>query len=67
MTAKRQIDIYSARCAICSDAVELVEDLTCFSCEITIKDITDDSVPSEAKGLGTTAKGAGLPGRLRNG
>ena len=67
MTAKRQIDIYSARCAICNDAVELVEDMACSSCEITIKDMTDDSVPSEAKGLGTTAKGPGLPGRLRNG
>ena len=40
MTAKRQIDIYSARCAICNDAVELVEDMACSSCEM--KDMTDD-------------------------
>ena len=52
MTTKRQIDIYSARCAICNDAVELVEDMACSSCEIMVKDMTDDSVASEAKGLG---------------
>ena len=67
MTAKRQIDIYSARCAICNDAVELVEDMACSSREITIKDMTYDAGPSEAKGLETKAKGFGLPGRLRNG
>ena len=52
MTAKRQIDIYSAGCAICNDAVQLVEDIACSSCEITVKDMTDDSAASEAKGLG---------------
>ncbi|MEC9208702.1 MAG: hypothetical protein VYE62_12135 [Pseudomonadota bacterium] len=67
MTAKRQIDNYSTRCAICNDAVELVEDMACSSCEITIKDMTGVAGPSEAKGLETTPKGFGLPGRLRNG
>ena len=52
MMAKRQIDIYSEGCAICNDAVELVEDIACSSCEITVKDMINDSAASEAKGLG---------------
>ena len=52
MTAKKQIDIYSAECAICNDALELVEDIASSSCESTVKDMADDSVASKAKGVG---------------
>mgnify|MGYP004209869239 CR=1 FL=1 len=49
---KRQFDFYSAECAICNDALELVEDIACSSCEFTVEDMADDSVASEARGSG---------------
>ena len=52
MTVKRQLDIYSAGCAICTDALELVEDIAWSSCEFTVKEMADDSVASEARGSG---------------
>jgi len=52
MPRKRTIDIFSAGCAVCEDAVKLVEELACPSCEITIKDMSDDAVAAEAKALG---------------
>ena len=51
-TVKRQIATYSSGCAICNDALELVEDIASSSCESTVKDMADDSVASEAKGVG---------------
>ena len=38
MPNQRQIDIYSAGCAVCEEAVQMVKDLACPSCNITIKD-----------------------------
>lgn len=52
MANQRQIDIYSAGCAVCEDTVKLVEDLACPSCNITVKDMTDFDVSSEARSLG---------------
>ena len=52
MANQRQIDIYSAGCAVCEDAVKMVRDMACPSCNITVRDMTDPEVSSKAKGLG---------------
>ena len=52
MPNQRQIDIYSAGCAVCEEAVQMVKDLACPSCNITIKDMKSAAVAAKAKQLG---------------
>ncbi len=52
MAEKRQIEIYSAGGAVCEDAVNLVKKMACPSCQVTVKDMSDDAVATEAKKRG---------------
>lgn len=52
MTPRRRIEIFSAGCAACHDAIDLVRSLTCESCEVAILDMHDPAVASRAKALG---------------
>lgn len=55
MSDKRQIEIFSAGCALCRDTIELVNGMACSSCEITIHDMTDAAVAARANALGIRA------------
>lgn len=50
--SKRKIEIYSAGCATCDEAIELVKSMACSSCEIEVLDMHDKSVAQKAKSLG---------------
>lgn len=52
MTAKRQIEIFSAGCPACEETITLVKRLACPSCEIRVLDMQDSLVASRAKSLG---------------
>ncbi|MEX1028084.1 MAG: thioredoxin family protein [Candidatus Paceibacterota bacterium] len=52
MTAKRQIEVFSAGCPACQDAISMVQDIACPSCEVTVLDMNDADVASRAKSLG---------------
>lgn len=52
MNDKRKIEIFSAGCPVCQEAITLVQDNTCGSCEVSVLDMNDPSVPSRAKSLG---------------
>ena len=52
MTNKRKIEIFSAGCPVCQEAITMVQDNACASCDVTILDINNPSVSSRAKGLG---------------
>lgn len=52
MTAQRNVEIYSAGCAVCVDAIQMVRGLACDSCEITVRDMTRPEVAEQAKRLG---------------
>ncbi len=52
MAKQRQIDIYSAGCAVCEDTVKMIQDMACPSCNITVRDMTDPEISNRAKGLG---------------
>jgi len=52
MSAKRKVEIFSAGCPACKDAVELVRRAACRSCEVTILDMNDPAIASRAKVLG---------------
>ena len=52
MTEKRQIEIFSAGCPACDDAVALVNSIACESCEVTVLDMHDAEVAERARSLG---------------
>jgi glutaredoxin len=52
MTAKRQIEVFSAGCAACEDTIRLVNSIACPSCEVTVLDMRDARVAKRAKALG---------------
>lgn len=55
MPDQRQVDIYSAGCAVCDDMVKAVRSIACPSCNITVKDMTDSKVAQDAKDIGIKA------------
>ncbi|MFQ5483191.1 MAG: thioredoxin family protein [Nitrospinaceae bacterium] len=52
MTDKRQVEIFSAGCAICEEAVSVVNRLACLSCEVTVLDMKNPDAAKRAKILG---------------
>ncbi|MFQ5937234.1 MAG: thioredoxin family protein [Acidiferrobacterales bacterium] len=52
MATKRQIEIFSAGCPVCQETIDLVNELACPSCEISILDMQDQAVAKRAQSLG---------------
>jgi glutaredoxin 3 len=52
MSTLRHIEIFIAGCPVCEDAITLVKQLACLSCEITVLDMKNQAVASRAKTLG---------------
>ena len=52
MTTKRQIEVFSAGCPACQDAITMVHDIACPFCEVTVLDMNGADVASRAKDLG---------------
>lgn len=52
---KRTIELFTAGCPCCEDAVKLVQSLVCPSCELEILDIkSDEAAQAKAKRYGVT-------------
>ncbi len=54
MTATRKVEIFSAGCQTCLQAIAMVEDLACSSCEVVVLDMHKDDVAQRAKALGVS-------------
>src|SRR5216684_387979 len=52
MATKRKIEVFSAGCPACQETVNLVQQVACPSCEVSILDMNDPSVAQLAKSLG---------------
>lgn len=52
MTNKRKIEIFSAGCPLCEEAVSLVNRLACDSCEVTVLDMNRSDIFERTKTLG---------------
>jgi glutaredoxin len=52
MVAKRQIEIFSAGCPVCEETIDLVNEMACPSCEISVLDMQDETVAERARSLG---------------
>jgi glutaredoxin len=52
MTAKRTVEVFSAGCPVCEEAVEMVNRVACESCEVSVLDMKDSSIAERAKNMG---------------
>ena len=51
-TPKRKIEVFSAGCACCEEAIAIVQRAACPSCDVTILDMRNEEVAKRAKRLG---------------
>jgi glutaredoxin 3 len=52
MSTKRKVEIFSAGCSACQQAIDLVNSIACSSCDVTVLDMKDTAVADRAKALG---------------
>jgi glutaredoxin len=52
MTTKRKVEVFSAGCVVCDDAVELVKRVAGPNSEVTVHDMKDINSVKRAKSLG---------------
>jgi glutaredoxin len=52
MATKRKVEVFSAGCATCNEAVDLVKRAACPSCDVIVLDMYDSEVAKRAKALG---------------
>jgi len=52
MNAQRQIEIFSAGCAVCEAVVARVNEMACSSCAVAVLDMNQPDVAAKAKALG---------------
>ncbi len=52
MNAKRNIEVFSAGCPVCEEAIDMVRRNTCSSCEVKVLDMNDPAVAQRAKDFG---------------
>ncbi len=61
----RKIEVFSAGCPVCDEAIEMVRLNACPSCEVTILDMKDSEVAKRAKELGVRSMPAvAIDGKL---
>lgn len=41
MDNKRQIEVFTAGCGVCDEAVEVVRSVACSGCEVTVHNVTE--------------------------
>ena len=65
MNNKRKIEIFSAGCPCCEEAVETVKQIACGSCEVEVLDMRQPDVAERAKQYGVVSVPAvAIDGRL---
>ena len=47
----RTVEIFSAGCPICNEAVQMIEAMACSSCEVEVLDVHDPAVAERARAL----------------
>lgn len=51
-TSKRKVEVFTANCPACDEAVTLVKRLACYSCEVEVLDLKESGVSERAKRYG---------------
>ena len=50
----RKIEVFTAGCSLCDEAVQLVQDLACSSCSVEVLDMKDEGAQQKARQYGVT-------------
>lgn len=62
--AKRQVEVFTAGCPICEPTVQLVEELACSDCEVTVYDLREQGADQARQYGVTTVPAVVVDGRL---
>ena len=54
MSEKRQVEIFSAGCPLCRQTEQMLRQMACDDCQITVRDMNDPQTAARAKELGIT-------------
>ncbi|MCA1850070.1 MAG: thioredoxin family protein [Acidobacteria bacterium] len=60
---KRQIEVFSAGCAVCDETIQMVKQIACPSCDVEVLDMHQPDVAARAKQYGIRS----LPAVVING
>lgn len=52
MAKTRKVEVFSAGCPACEEAVSLVKNVACPSCDVSVLDMNQPDVAKRAKGVG---------------
>ena len=52
MATQTNVEVFSAGCPACNDAIKLDQSFACPSCDVSVLDMNDPNVASRAKSLG---------------
>ncbi|MCI0409768.1 MAG: hypothetical protein L0191_14600 [Acidobacteria bacterium] len=52
MKTVRKVEIFSAGCAVCEEAIQMVRNLACPSCELSVLDMRSPAVTERARSFG---------------
>jgi hypothetical protein len=67
MNAKRKIEIFSAGCPVCQKTIEMVQNMACSDCEVSVLDMSDPAVAGRARSLGIkSVPTVSIDGKLAN-
>ncbi len=67
MNAKRKIEIFSAGCPVCQETIEMVQNMACSDCEVSVLNMSDPAVASRARSLGIkSVPTVSIDGKLAN-
>ncbi len=65
MADKRRVEVFSAGCALCEEAVATVTRIVCGSCKVEVVDMREPSIAARATSLGVhTLPAVAIDGRL---
>jgi glutaredoxin 3 len=62
--AKRQVEVFSAGCPVCEPVVQLVREMACPDCEVTIHDLRQSGAEKAAEYGITTVPAVVVDGNL---
>lgn len=65
MSERRKVEVFSAGCPVCADAIRVVEAIRCPACEVEVLDMHTPTVATRAAELGVRSVPAvSVDGRL---
>lgn len=65
MAIKRKIEVFTAGCPLCDAAVQLVHEMACPRCEVSVFDLREEGAMARARAIGVvSAPTVAVDGRI---